>query len=273
MSPDSTPGTGSGLSATRSLPGLEPIAMAALDAGRVLMESGANARSVEEVVEMVARGLGAETVDLRIGYASLTMNISIGASGITRMRRVRHVGVNQQLDQKVWELARLVSRGEMSAAKTRIELVRIGEETRRYPLWLTAVAVGLACAGFGRLLRVDWPGIAPVFLAAAIGQYVRGKLLARHVNLFVCTTLVSFLCSALGGIGARMAGSETYATAMVASILLLVPGVPAVNAQRDILEGHPSLGSARLATVLMTLVFLAAGLWFGESAVDLVGKR
>ena len=47
---------------------------------------------------------------------------------------------------------------------------------------------------------------------------------------------------------------------MVASILLLVPGVPAVNAQTDILEGHPTLGSARLATVVMTLIFMAAGL-------------
>ncbi len=51
---------------------------------------------------------------------------------------------------------------------------------------------------------------------------------------------------------------------MIASILLLVPGVPSVNAQNDILEGHPTLGSARAVTVAVILIFVAAGLWFGQ---------
>jgi uncharacterized membrane protein YjjP (DUF1212 family) len=127
-----------------------------------------------------------------------------------------------------------------------------------------AVAVGLACAAFGRLLKVDWAGTGPVFLAACIGQFVRRDLLARHVNVFICATLVSFLSALLGGLGAHWAGSETVTTAMIASILLLVPGVPSVNAQNDILEGHPTLGSARAVTVAVLLIFVAAGLWFGQ---------
>ena len=55
---------------------------------------------------------------------------------------------------------------------------------------------------------------------------------------------------------------------MVASVLLLVPGVPSVNTQSDILGGRPTLGSARLATVIMTLIFIAAGLWVGQRAVE-----
>ena len=50
-------------------PALEPIAMVALDAGRMLMEAGANADSIDAIVAKFARGLGAERVDLRIGYA------------------------------------------------------------------------------------------------------------------------------------------------------------------------------------------------------------
>ena len=60
----------------------------------------------------------------------------------------------------------------------------------------------------------------------------------------------------------------TFTAAMIASILLLVPGVPAVNAQSDILEGHPTLGGARAMTVAMTLVFVAAGLWVGKISLD-----
>ncbi len=96
-------------------PALEPLAMVALDAGRMLMEAGASANGVDEIVAKFARGLGAERVDLRIGYASLAVTIGIGANGITRMREVGHLGVNQRLDQELWHLAARVSRRELTA--------------------------------------------------------------------------------------------------------------------------------------------------------------
>ena len=65
---------------TGSSVALEPVAMVALDAGRMLMEAGASAHNVDEIVDTVARGLGAERVDLRIGYASLAITIGIGES-------------------------------------------------------------------------------------------------------------------------------------------------------------------------------------------------
>jgi uncharacterized membrane protein YjjP (DUF1212 family) len=249
---------------TGSAPALEPMAMVALDAGRMLMEAGASANGVDEIVAKVARGLGADRMDLRIGYASLAITIGIGPNGITRMREVGHLGVNQRLDQELWHLAEKVSRGALTTEQTRGELTRLAAKTPRHSAWVMAVAVGLACAAFGRLLKVDWPGTGPVFLAALIGQLVRRELLTRHVNVFICASVVSFLASLLGGLGAHWAGSEKIDMAMIASILLLVPGVPSVNALSDILEGHPTLGSARAVTVGVILIFLAAGLWFGQ---------
>jgi uncharacterized membrane protein YjjP (DUF1212 family) len=251
-----------------SLPSLESVAMAALEAGRMLMEAGASARSVQGIVEMVARGLGAERAELRVGYASLAITIGIDEAGITRMRRVGDLGVNQRLIQGLWDLGRRVACHQFTAEQTRAELSRLATETPRHSPWVVAVAVGMACAAFGRLLGVDWYGTGPVFLAAMAGQYIRRELLRSHLNVFICTTVVSFLSSVTGGLGARWAGSETVTTAMIASILLLVPGVPAVNAQSDILEGHPTLGSARAVTVAMALVFIAAGLWIGKISLD-----
>jgi uncharacterized membrane protein YjjP (DUF1212 family) len=247
-----------------SAPALEPLAMVALDAGRMLMESGASANSIDEIVAKFARGLGADRVDLRIGYASLAITIGIGPNGITRMREVGHLGVNQRLDQELWHLADQVSHGRLTTEQTRAELTRLAARTPRHSAWVMALAVGLACAAFGRLLKVDWLGTGPVFLAAVIGQFIRRELLKRHVNVFICASLVSFLASLLGGLGAHWMGSRNIDMAMIASILLLVPGVPSVNALNDILEGHPTLGSARAVTVAVVLIFVAAGLWFGQ---------
>jgi uncharacterized membrane protein YjjP (DUF1212 family) len=38
-----------------------------------------------------------------------------------------------------------------------------------------------------------------------------------------------------------------------------------VNALNDILEGHPTLGSARAVTVAVVLIFIAVGLWLGQA--------
>lgn len=252
----------------KPVPPLEPIAMAALEAGRISMEAGANARNVEECVALVARGLGADRVDLRIGFASLAITIGIGDSGITRMRNVGRLGVNQQLGQEVWDLAGSVGPQRLTAEQTMAELNALAQASVRHHPWAIALAVGLACTAFGRLLGMDWKAAGPVLLASTMGQYIRNKLLGWRVNGFICSMLVSFLSAVIAGAGAQWAGSGTRSIAMVASILLLVPGVPAVNALSDILEGHPSLGSARVVSVMTTLVFMAAGLWCAQALVE-----
>src|SRR5215469_6929784 len=215
---------------------LEEIAMVSLEFGRLLMECGASARIVDESVATVARGLGAERVDLRIGYASLAVTVGIGSDGITRMRNIGRLGVNQRFDHSVRELAAAVGRGEFTVVTARSRLASLAQETPRYPGWLVDIAVGAACASFGRLLGVDWVALGPIFLGASLGQGLRRQLAARHVNVFIAATLVAFVASVLSGIGSRMLGSVTIDMAMVAAVLLLVPGVPCLNAQNDILE-------------------------------------
>lgn len=243
---------------------LEEIAMLAMEFGRILMESGASARIVDEIVCGTARGLGADRVELRVGYASLEITIGVGTEGITRMRKVGAIGVNQRLDHEVRLLAARVGPNGVSASAARAELNRLVRETPRYPGWLVDISVGLACAAFGRLLGVDWAAVGPVFVAASIGQAVRRRLAWRQVNVFIGATLVALVASALSGLWSRWLGSHTVDTAMTAAVLLLVPGVPSLNAQNDILEGRPTLGSARAVWVAVTLVFLTVGVWLGQ---------
>jgi uncharacterized membrane protein YjjP (DUF1212 family) len=91
----------------------------------------------------------------------------------------------------------------------------------------------------------------------------------RNVNVFVSATVVAFLGSTLSGLGARWAGSHSIPADMAAAVLLLVPGVPSLNAQNDILEGRPTLGSARAVWVAVMLVFITAGVWL---ALSLLGE-
>jgi uncharacterized membrane protein YjjP (DUF1212 family) len=243
---------------------LEEIAMLALEFGRLVMEAGASARLVEEIATQVVFGLGAERMDLRVGYASLAITAGIGREGITRMCKVGPLGVNQRLHHALRTAAAQIGRGEFTVAEARAELDRLLRATSRHPPWFVALSVGVACAAFGRLLGVDWTGVGPIFAAAAFGQWVRSQLALHNVNVFVSTTAVAFLGSTLAGLGGRWAGSQTVAVNMAAAVLLLVPGVPALNAQNDILEGRPTLGSARAVWVTVILIFTAVGVWFAQ---------
>ncbi|HUO06923.1 MAG TPA: threonine/serine exporter family protein [Phycisphaerae bacterium] len=238
---------------------LIPIAEAALLVARLLMETGASAKTVHEECSRVVRGLGAQHVDLRSGYDSLEITIAKGASYITRIVEIGPLGVNYRLAHAVRALAKRIAEGEFTTAEAISELTRVQKGTARHPRWVVAVGVGFACAAFGRLLGMDWAAFIPVLAGGTVGQWVR-QILQRHgVNVFAVAGGIAFLASGLGALGSRFAGSTTVPLAMVASVLLLVPGVPALDAQYDILEGHPTLGIARAVVVSMTVIFMATG--------------
>lgn len=243
---------------------LEQIALASLRVARLLMESGARAEVVHEGCSLVARGLGADHVDLRSGYASFGITVGHGHNTITRMGEVGPLGVNHRLDETVRALARRVGPEAMSPGDVMVELARLERTVPRHPPVVVAAAVGLACAAFGRLFGIDWAAFVPVMVAGLTGQMVRHHLLRRRANPFVIAAIVAVSASGLGGALARLAGSMTLSGAMIASVLLLVPGVPALNAQSDILEGHPTLGSARAVSVVMQLMFVAVGVMMAQ---------
>jgi len=253
-----------GAAQVRTIEPLEAVADVTLTFGQLMMESGASGRHVEEVSEQVAYGLGAAKLDLRLGYASLAVTISFRDEVITRVRKIGPLGVNQRLLHSLCLEAQRIQRGGCTTAEVRAALTRAGASTPHHPDWMVALAVGVACAAFGRLLDVDWVAAGPIFVAAALAQMVRRHLGRRGLNVFVSTAIVAFLSSTLGGLGARWVGSQSVVRAMVVTVLLLVPGVPAFNAQLDILEGRPTLGSARAVWVVMILIFMTAGVWMAQ---------
>ncbi len=243
---------------------LDRIAHVTLRVGAILAQSGASVRVVHEGARMIASGLGVEVMGMRSGYASFEITLERGRATITRMMQIGPHGVNHRLDFAVRDLAVRAAAGGMTPDEIEADLDRLVRDTPRHPWWLVAIATGAACAAFGRLLGADWLSFAPMLAAASIGQALRHWLLGRRVNVFVIAAIIGCVAATLGGLGARLAGSSTVQLAMMASILLLVPGVPSTNAQTDVLDGYPTMGSARAVWVIMIMVFAVTGLWLAE---------
>lgn len=238
---------------------LERIALEALEMGRLLAETGAKSSIIRGGMERVARGLGAERAHVRVGYASLSMTVARDGVTSARMTEVGTPGVNMRLNHALRDLCVRIERGGFDADAARDARRATQADTPRQPKALNIAAAAIACAAFGRLLGVDWAGVAPILLASALGQTLRLFLAARGINHYVLTAAVAFVAAATAGLAAQAAGAGMIDTAMSAAVLMLVPGVPAMNAQTDIMEGFPTLGSARFVTVFMILLFLTVG--------------
>ena len=274
---------------------LEQIAIASLECARVLMETGSRAKVVHECCQLLATGLEAKMMGCRVGYASISVTLVSGTKArsseidstpdvnrpleprqpdapklsgsntITRMVTVHRHRMDYRLNHAIRGLVVAASNTGMQPAEITARLDAIAVSSPRHPLWFVVASVGLACAAFGALLGTDLSAFVPVLLAGGIGQLLRHHMLRGSINPYVATVATAFAAASICGIGARIAGSDTINLAMIAATLLLVPGIPATNAQADILDGSPTLGSARAISVFMTMVFITTGIFAAQA--------
>jgi uncharacterized membrane protein YjjP (DUF1212 family) len=136
--------------------------------------------------------MGAEHVALRSGYASLDITITRGANRVTRIEEVGPLGVNYRLVHAIRKLAQRIWNGDMTSTQALSKINDLKQDTGRHAPWVVALAVGIACASFGRLLGMDWAAFIPVAASGAIGQFVRHSLLRHGANVFVVARLCLF---------------------------------------------------------------------------------
>ena len=137
----------------------------------------------------------------------------------------------------------------------------------RYPRWLLVLMVGLSCACFCKLNNGGWDGALVSFCASTVAMYIRRADPSLHAS--ADQLLHHRLCRHhhLRAAAALPAFASTPTIAMAASVLLLVPGFPLINAVADMFKGHINTGLARWAIAsLLTLatcigVVMAMTVW------------
>ena len=89
---------------------------------------------------------------------------------------------------------------------------------------------------------------------------IRQELAHRHHNPFVNFAVAAFVATTIASIGVILEFGEKPEIAMAASVLLLVPGFPLINAVSDMLKGHISMGIARWVFASLLTVSVSVGI-------------
>lgn len=240
---------------------LRDVLALALRAGQIMLESGANTSRVEETVHHIGAALGAEAMDVYATPSGIIGSIHAGGEHRTRVLRVATNSVSLSRIADVIGVSRRAVAGTMNRAEVALALERIAVQPRSQGHWTTVVAVAAACACFAVLFGAGPREAAASALAAAVGQQIRVWLTAINLNRLILTTVVSAIAAGIALQTSTLLEAPLPSSAMVASVLLLVPGVVMVSAVVDLFRGDTLAGISRAVAATLTLVAIAVGIW------------
>ena len=227
-----------------------------IQCGLFLLQHGAESALVDELSSRLGRALGMDSVESSISSNAIVLTTS----------KNQDRGINMHVVTEVQHIVILAEHHLLDYKGVEKRFSQI--QPLRYPRWLVALMVGLSCACFCKLNKGGWDGAVITFFASTAAMYIRQLLAQRHLHPQINFCLTAFAATTISGLLLQLPTfSNTPTIAMAASVLLLVPGFPLINAVADMFKGHINTGLARWAIAsLLTLatcvgVVMALTIW------------
>jgi uncharacterized membrane protein YjjP (DUF1212 family) len=240
-------------------------------AGALLLQHGAESARIEETIHRLGTALGCDWMDILVSPNVIAVTTISGEEFRTKIRRVIGLSVNLTIISAINRLSRRVQAGELDRFGVRKELERISQIKSHYNRWLVVVMVGLACAAFSRLFGGDAAVFAVTFVSSAVAMVIRQELARLYFNQFLVIIATAFAAGLIASSAALLNLSPQPQTALAASVLLLVPGVPLINSIEDLISGHMVTAVVRGIVGGLASLSIALGLLLAMSLMGVGG--
>lgn len=232
----------------------------------LLLQHGAESALVEELSTRLGLALGMDSVESAISSNAIVLTTLHNGECLTTTRKNNDRGINMHVVTEVQHIVIMTEHKLLDAKDVEKRFSQI--KPLRYPRWLVVTMVGLSCACFCKLNKGGWDGAFVTLCASTLAMYIRQVLTHRSMHPQINFCITAFVATTVSGLMLRLPVFEQTSTvAMAASVLLLVPGFPLINAVADMFKGHINTGLARWAIAsLLTLatcigVVMAMTLW------------
>lgn len=240
-------------------------------AGQLLLQHGAESERVEETVHRLGTGLGCDWMDILVSTDGLLITANSNGEFRTKTRRVVRIVVNMSTLVEVNSLSHRVVHGELTRYEVEKELRRITDAHHHYNRWTVVLMVGCGCAAFSRLFGADLSVVAVTFFASAIAMFVRQEMTKRYFNIMINVIITAFVAGLVASSATLLNIGERPQLALAASVLLLVPGVPLINAAEDLIKGYTMTGLARGFFGALIALCIALGLLLAMALTGVSG--
>ncbi len=236
---------------------------------------GTTAQRLEGAVEALSRRLGLECEPWS-NPTGVILSFSdpskpLGATDTTRVIRLAPGENDLHKLSEADRIAEAVAGGRMSIAQGHAALRGLDHARSRRWRIAQVLVFGLSSAGVAGLWRLPWPDIAT---AGLIGLLIGGlsRLTERRPRLKEASDAVSAL---LAGLVAILVASFVVPlnlnTVIIASLVVLLPGLTLTNAVNELTSQHLVSGTARLAGAVATVLKLTVGAMIAVTLAQLIG--
>lgn len=262
--------TGNGIKAEEGTTGdsrEKEVMEISLQAGHLLLENGAEISRVEETMERICRYYG-----VRSGNAFVLTNgifATVGSKNESFFAKVEHIPVSgTHLDRvaAVNQLSREIETGRYTVREVseRLDDIRnMPGKTKLMQVLASGCGSGAFCYLFGGFLWDSAVAFTAGILLYVYILYVSGPYLSKMVGNISGGALVTVIC----GLMYMMGAGEHLNFMVIGSIMPLIPGVPFINAIRDIANSDYISGSVRMMDALLVFFSIAIGVGLGFSVM------
>lgn len=242
-----------------SLEDQEEITRLCLECAVKLIQHGAESALVDLLARRAGLALDMTRVDLLISGNAITLTTVFEDRWLTATRSTIDAGINMHAVQQVYYLVQKVENGMLTPKQFRRHLSKIVPRT--YSRSVMVGIVGLSCGCFCLLNGGSWEAFLVTLLASGCAMYVRLEFAARRANVLINFFVTAFVATLIAGFALEIFEQSRPVShiAMAASVLLLVPGFPLINAVADIFKGFVETGLARWATATMLALSTCIG--------------
>jgi len=227
-------------------------------AGKIMLESGAEAYRVEETMNRICTSLGVESSS---SYATPTVIISsVSHNGVIKslVERISNRSVDLQKIHKVNDLARNISKDNITLEELKKRLKEI-EDEKRYSNNTTILFSAIGAFGFVFLFEGSLRDAIAAFLIGLVVKYVSIKCERIGINSFFNTSISAGILALLAIISIKINLANDMDKVIIGSLMLLVPGLAITNAIRDTVAGDLVSGLTRGAEAFLIAIAVAVG--------------
>lgn len=240
---------------------LEQAAHLGLGIGRLMFLNGAEASHVRDAVTRVIAAFGYEC-RLIVTYEALLLTVASGEEFRTKVGyRIPAINVNMAAVGAINRLIDDLEQGRQTPAQAQATMDAIPHAPPIWNRWVVVLGIGLTAGSLARLFGGDWGSFFVAWLAGSAGMIVRQEMGRRGFNIFLIPFIAALVSGIVGGLGVLLNLTASPALCLLAPGMVIVPGVPLVNAVEEMIKNHITLGMARLALGTIITIAIALGLY------------
>lgn len=237
---------------------MDQLMQTVCNAGKLLLESGAETYRVEETMTRICQAYGIEEADSFVLPTGVFLSVVQNGEVKTMVQRVKRRAVNLEMVDQINTLSREASRHELSFSEFQERLHHI-QETDQLPSLYVLLAAAMTGAAFAYFFQGNYRDALVASICSVAVKYLVMKLEKYGVINFMSNCIGGAFATLIALLFMKLGLGDHLQIIISSSIMLLVPGVAITNAIRDSFAGDLVSGMAKGAEAIIIAVSIALG--------------